>query len=140
MALTSEAELLRFASWMRARPGAFAYQSGDVMYVTAKKQDAENLDEYLCHELSHLLLYQNAEPRDALTMHGQRWVVEGVAVHFCGPHYMDREEFLERIEGVTIAPRPDEENVLADAGRLEGRVAYTAYRFMIAHLVETYGS
>ena len=77
--------------------------TGDVIYIRPQKRPYP-IGQYLKHELSHCLLFQNTNLSAARKMRMQRWVVEGTAVAVGGPRYMSRSEFAERLHRADNLP------------------------------------
>lgn len=139
MVLNNLFELYRFSPWMARAPGAFAYASGDVVLITSKKRLRNSLEEYLAHELSHSLVYQNTARFQGLTLHRQRWVIEGVATCFGGPYYYTENEFRRRLRDVRLTPTASGRDLYGDFPRRDPGFRYTLYRFFIQYLIDRYG-
>ncbi len=132
--ITEESDLKRFMPWKRTTGmGGMALQTGDVLYinVTPIYENSYNIEEYIKHELVHLLTYQNSGVINALKM-DQMWMIEGVPVAFGGPNYYTNEEFERMLQ----------ENEFRDAKPSSGeggRVYYTVYGKFIKFLCDKYG-
>jgi hypothetical protein len=87
------------------------------------------------------LIHQNtSSSSNNLEIQKQGWLSEGVATYFGGPHYFEKNQFIELWKDKGMAfDSLYEENPLEMDGTVI-RLKYTYYRFFIEFLIETYGS
>lgn len=119
-----------------------ALQTGDVVYLSPLGIDQPRPETVLAHELSHALLYQHVSLRESFALRGERWLLEGFAVHFGNPGaYLSDAAFdslVARHPEWAFSPvtGPSAADVPAE---LAGPVMLTRHRRFVQWLIERYG-
>ena len=120
-----------------------ALQTGDVVYMSPlAAEPGRRPGGILAHELAHALLYQHVSLRGSVALRRERWLLEGLAVHFGNPgDYPGPETFrgLVRTHPEYVfhpAADPRLDRLPADVG---GLFMLAEYRFFIEYLIERFG-
>ncbi len=140
--LGKESNMKRFLPWMRGSGYSVKLGFINVIYIGANARKSQyGMGVFLKHEISHLLIHQNtSSSSNNLEIQKQGWLSEGVATYFGGPHYFEKNQFIELWKDKGMAfDSLYEENPLEMDGTVI-RLKYTYYRFFIEFLIETYGS
>ena len=139
--LGKESNMKRFLPWMRGSGYSVKLGSVNVIYIGANARNSQHgIGVFLKHEISHLLIHQNTSSGgNNLEILKQGWLSEGVATYFGGPHYYEKNEFIElwTKNGLTFDDLYEENPLEMDRSLF--RLKYTYYRFFIEFLIETYG-
>ena len=139
--LGKESNMKRYLPWMKGSGYSVKLGFLNVIYIGANARNSQyGIGVFLKHEISHLLIHQNTSSSgNNLEILKQGWLAEGVATYFGGPHYYEKNEFIElwTENGLTF-DNLYEENPL-EMDRSIFRLKYTYYRFFIEFLIETYG-
>jgi hypothetical protein len=139
--LGKESNMKRFLPWLRGSGYSVKLGSVNLIYIGANARNSQyGIGVFLKHEISHLLIHQNTPSRgDNMEIQKQGWLSEGVATYFGGPHYYDKDEFIELWTqlGLTFDSLYEENPLKMD--RSIFHLKYTYYRFFIEFLIETYG-
>jgi len=139
--LGKESNMKRFLPWMRGSGYSVKLGSLNVIYIGANARNSQHgIGVFLKHEISHLLIHQNT-PSGGNNMEilKQGWLSEGVATYFGGPHYYEKNKFVDlwTRKGLTFDKLYEENPLKMDRSFFE--LKYTYYRFFIEFLIETYG-
>ena len=135
--LGKESNMKRYLPWMSGSGYSVKLGFVNVIYIGANARNSQHgIGVFLKHEISHLLIHQNTSSSgNNLEILKQGWLAEGVATYFGGPHYYEKNEFIElwTENGLTF-DNLYEENPL-EMDRSIFRLKYTYYRFLlIIHL------
>ena len=138
--LGKESNMKRYLPWLNGSGYSIKLGMVNVIYIGPNARTSPyGMEPYLKHEISHLLIHQNASSaKSNFQIQHQGWLTEGVATYFGGPHFYDRHELFELWTENGLAF--DDlycENPLEMGGRF--KMKYTYYRFFIDYLISTYG-
>jgi len=138
--LGKESNMKRFLPWLSGTGYSVKLGFLNVIYIGSTARNSPyGIEVYLKHEISHLLIHQNAlSSENNFEIQKQGWLAEGVATYFGGPHFYAKEEFVRlwTDKGLTFN-NLYEENPLAMNKSFV--LKYTFYRFFIEFLIDTYG-
>ena len=139
--LGRESNMKRYLPWIKGSGYSVKLGSLNVIYLgPTARTSPYGIEVFLKHEISHLLIHQNTPSgRNNMEMLKQGWLAEGIATFFGGPHYYERDDFIELWKSKGMAfdslyeanPHEMDRNII--------RLKYTYYRFFIEFLVDTYG-
>jgi hypothetical protein len=139
--LGKESNMKRYLPWLGGSGYSVKLGSLNVIYIGANARNSPyGIGVFLKHEISHLLIHQNARSgSNNMEILKQGWLSEGVATYFGGPHYYEKNQFIElwTKKGLTF-DNLYEENPLEMDGSIF-ILKYTYYRFFVEFLIETYG-
>lgn len=139
--LGKESNMKRYLPWLKGSGYSVKLGFVNVIYIGAIARNSPyGIEVFLNHEISHLLIHQNTpSSSDNMVMLKQAWLTEGIATYFGGPHYFERNEFVElwKGHGLTFNNLYMENPHNMDRSII--RLKYTYYRFFIEFLIETYG-
>ena len=93
--LDKDSNMKRYLPWLKGSGYSVSLSLVNVIYIgpLARKSHL-GIEAHLKHELSHLLIDQNATSKKALKMHEQGWFVEGIAEYFSGHKFYNKDEFI----------------------------------------------
>lgn len=118
--------------------GAATLQTGTVIYITPRLVERKlDPDEFLRHELSHAIVWQNVTIWRSVRMEPHTWLSEGVPVWFGRQRsYVSQQQFRE------MAPSFDLVAILQtrDQKVSDIRFAYIAWRNFLDYLVQQRGA
>jgi hypothetical protein len=131
----------RFLPILRGRSYSVSLSGVNLIYIGTNARTSEyGIEAFLKHELSHMLIGQNAENRKAkLEMQRQSWLVEGIATYYGGPQYHDRESMVALSEQFDLELSELNESNIMHIPSSEIRLRYSFYRHFTLYLIETYG-
>lgn len=139
--LGKESNMKRYLPWMSGSGYSVKLGSLNLIYIGANARNSPyGIEVFLKHEISHLLIHQNTSSHDKnMKILKQGWLAEGVATYIGGPHYYEKNEFIElwNANGFQFNslymenPHEMSENII--------RLKYTYYRFFTEFLIETFG-
>lgn len=131
----------RFTPWLRGTGMSVSLGFGNVVYIgPSARRSAFGIETYIKHELSHMLLHHNTVSKsDALKMHRQGWLTEGLAIYFGGPIFYTLEDFAKacRESGIGFDSLLEAKMTRLPLGEIRLRYAY--YGYFVQFLDETYG-
>jgi len=118
----------------RGPVAGITYATGMVIFITPKVVEKRaDVGEYLRHELSHAILFQNMTMWKAHQMNGQPWLLEGLAVDFGRQKsYLSQEEFAIAARTRALGPSFAGDNS-------DMRFNYIAWRTFLEFLIQTRG-
>ncbi len=129
--------------------GGVALMTGDILYINAEKiaEQELNEEEYVKHELVHLLHHQNTNIFNASRAGSITYISEGVPFYVGGPRFYSHDEFIEhlkkaRLEESTEGDSPyvaDAFKGLNEESAERYKVSHTLYGEFIKYLIESYG-
>lgn len=133
-----------FLPWLHIRGlGGVTLATGDVIYLTPRiKEKNYSIAEYLRHELTHALIFQNTTIRDAFKLNDVAWFNEGLAVSFGRQTaYLSQAEFTAKAASVELANCIDPARIAKQqaAGAWDARLAYPAQRYFVEYLKAKFG-
>lgn len=122
------------SAWQTGPVAGVTYQTGTVIFITPKVAEKHaDAGEYLRHELSHAILFQNMTAWRGHQMNRQPWLLEGLAVDFGQQKsYLSQEEFLAQARGRPLAPSFNGDNS-------DMRFNYIAWKNFLEFLIQTRG-
>lgn len=130
----------RFAPWLRGSGYSVSLSMLNLIYIgPIARQSSQGIKTYLKHELSHMLMDQNASFRKALKMHEQGWLLEGIAQYFSGHHFYSRSKFIEICKSNQISFSSLREQNPLDMSFPNLKLNYTYYQLFVEYLVSQYG-
>ena len=139
--LGKESNMKRYLPWIKGSGYSVSLGFLNTIYIGPNARISPfGTEVFLKHEMSHLLIHQNTSSgRNNMEMLRQGWLTEGLASYFGGPHYYDKEHFVElwtkkglQFNSLYMGnPHEMDRNTI--------RLKYTYYRFLIEFLIETYG-
>ena len=138
--LDKESSMKRFLPWFRGSGYSVSLSMANVIYIgPSARRSVHGIEPYLKHELSHMLIGQNASPKKALKIHRQGWLTEGIAEYYSGHSFYTKDEFLR----VCQARNTDFTSLLIDNPMTmpiqDIRFKYTYYKYFIEFLAESHG-
>ncbi len=118
--------------------GGITLATGDVIYITPKLEEKRfHTREFLRHEISHALLFQNTTIVKSYRLNHSPWLLEGLAVSFGRQQdFFSRQEFFEMAARVDLAGYIDPAHA---ASPWNARFAYPAQRYFVEYLQDQYG-
>ena len=139
--LGKESNMKRYLPWLKGDGYSVKLGSVNVIYIGANARNSPyGIEVFLKHEISHLLIHQNTSSHgENMEILQQAWLTEGVATYFGGPHYYNKNDFVElwNMNGFQFNslymenPHEIDRNII--------RLKYTYYKFFIEFLIDTYG-
>jgi len=139
--LGKESNMKRYLPWMSGSGYSVKLGSLNVIYIGANARNSPyGIGVFLKHEISHLLIHQNTSSHDKnMVILNQGWLAEGVATYFGGPHYYDKNEFIELWNENGFQYNSLYMESPHEMGKNIIRLKYTYYRFFIEFMLENYG-
>jgi hypothetical protein len=139
--LGTESNMKRYLPWIKGTGYSVKLGSVNVIYIGATARNSPyGIEVFLKHEISHLLIHQNTpSARKNMELLRQGWLTEGIATFFGGPHYYERNDFVElwKGRGLTFDRLYEANPHEMDSSII--RLKYSYYRFFIEFLINTYG-
>ena len=139
--LGKQSNMKRYLPWLIGSGYSVKLGSLNVIYIGSTARNSPyGIEVYLKHEISHLLIHQNTpSSSNNMEMLKQAWLTEGIATYFGGPHYYEKENFVElwKRNGLSFDdlymenPHNMHKSII--------RLKYTYYRFFIEFLITTFG-
>lgn len=147
---TNKANIKKHLPWMSTESiGGAALQTGDVLYISYEKltEQGMNEEEFVKHELIHLLHYQNATLINSFNAGKRIYMSEGVPFYVGGPRYYPREEFLEKVKRAKLEETLEGDEIyIVDAFSAldkesgdQYKISHMLYGEFIGYLISTYG-
>jgi hypothetical protein len=138
--LDKESNMKRYLPWFRGSGYSVSLGMANLIYIgPSARKSLYGIEPYLKHELSHMLIGQNASAEKALKIHRQGWFTEGIAEYYSGHNFYTRDEFLS----VCQARNTDFSSLLIDNPMTmpiqDIRFKYTYYKYFIEFLAESHG-
>lgn len=147
---TSENSLKFYLPWIRTEGiGGAALQTGDVLYINYEQiqQMDMNEEEFVNHEVTHLLQHQNTDFFKSFT--NIPYITEGTAVYFGGPRYFtSKDAFYELANKTPLEVNKNGNAIFTDKSFAKlntksgerVKFVYTLYGEFISYLINTYGN
>ena len=136
-----ETSMKRYLPWMKGSGYSVKLGFVNVIYIGATGRNSPyGIDIFLKHEISHLLIHQNASSaKNNMKILKQGWFAEGIATYYGGPHYYTKDEFilLWQENGMKFDRLYEANPHEMDKSII--RLKYTYYRFFAEFLINTYG-
>ena len=137
--LGKESSMKRFLPWMRGSDYSVKLGYVNVIYIGPFGRFSQyGLEAYMKHEISHLLIHQNVTSGNFEILN-QGWLSEGTATYFGGPHFYEKNEFINlwKESGRGFGSLYEENPLVMDRDIIT--LKYTYYRFFVEFLINTYG-
>ena len=140
MVLPIDADMKRYLPWLKGSGYSVSLSMADLIYIgpTARKS-AWGIGTYIKHELSHMLIDQNTTTENALIIHEQGWLAEGIAEYFSGHRFYTREEMREGVLDGNIEFNGVLEKNPLNMSMYELKIRYSYYAYFIEFVVDKYG-
>jgi hypothetical protein len=138
--VSKDSHMKRFLPWLGGSGYSVSLGIANVIYIgpTARKSP-HGIEQYLKHEMSHLLISQNTTFKNDLKIHEQGWFSEGIAEYISGHCFYSKDEFLDLCRRKNFKFSSLNEKSPLDMPFNELKFNYTYYRFFIDFLIERDG-
>jgi hypothetical protein len=147
---TDKSSLQKYLPWMKTDGlGGVALQTGDVLYISFE-QIAErefNEEEYLRHEVVHLMHHQNSNMVNAFNAGKVTYLSEGVPFYAGGPRFFSRDEFIKNVKKAKLEETTEGDAIytadafaaLDEQSAERYKISHMLYGEFIGYLIATYG-
>ncbi len=147
---TDKSHMKGYIPWLNTDSlGGVALQTGDILYINSEKiaEQKLNEEEYIKHELVHLLLHQNTNIINASRATKVTYVSEGIPFYLSGPSFYSQKEFLECLKKVKLQETTEGDEIytadsfsgLDEQSAERYKVSHMLYGGFIGYLIKTYG-
>jgi hypothetical protein len=136
----SNTNMKRFAPWLKGEGYSVSLSMLNLVYIgPVARASSFGIKTYLKHELSHMLIDQNATFGNSILMHEQGWFMEGMAQFFSGHHFYSKSEFTEHCKRNNVRFTDLKEQNPLEMSVKELPLNYTYYQLFIEQLVNNHG-
>ncbi len=138
--LNKNSNLKRYLPWLEGSGYSVSLSFADLIYIGPNaRRSLVGIEPFLKHELSHLLIDQNTSFENALLIHEQGWLAEGIAEYYSGHSFFTKDEFLKLSETHNYELMNLNVKNPLDMSLLEMKLNYTHYKFFVEFLINNYG-
>jgi len=137
--LNKDSHNKRYIPWLKGSGYSVSLSPLNLIYIgqNARKSPSE-IESYLKHELSHMLIDQNTTFKKAMKIHQQAWLVEGIAEYFSGHIYYSKNKLNQFINIDNAHPPNLIEKSPQEMSWQELQLNYSYYKYFIEFLIEKY--
>ncbi len=138
--LDEDSNMKRYLPWLKGSGYSVSLSFVNVIYIgPAARKSQSGIEWHLKHELSHLLIGQNTTSKNALIIHEQGWLAEGIAEYFSGHSFYNTSEYQQLNHYNSNPPMSLQEKNPHKMSFGELKLKYSHYKFFIGFLVNNYG-
>ncbi len=136
--LGKESNNKRYLPWMNGSGFSVSLSPMSLIYIGSKARKSD-MESYIKHEMSHMLIDQNTTFQKAMTIHKQPWFVEGIAEYISDHGFYTKNDLVNmHNRGAVVWPKIEEKTPQSMSWQ-ELQIKYSYYKYFIKYLVEQYG-
>jgi len=138
--VSKNAHMRRFLPWLQGSGYSVSLGIADVIYIgPVARTSPKGIEQYIRHELSHLLISQNTSFEKARLIQEQAWFSEGIAEYVSGHSFYRKSDFIKICRNENFQFNGLNEMNPHQMSFKELKFNYTYYKFFIDFLIDTYG-